>query len=109
MRAGCQQGAGVLARAFFPGAAFRELELAQEEFNKAWRELPAELRAEIKSGKPDPADWPAAVVPRLRWVEAPSIPKDRIADCLPLAQDRLEMLDRIVPEIKPSLKLLQAP
>jgi hypothetical protein len=106
IRSNSQERARILTKSFFPGEAYQRLELAQEEFNKAYREVPAELREEIRQAKPEPNDWPAAIVPRLEWVDAPSIPVERIADCLPLKREYLEALGRIIPEITTSLESL---
>jgi AAA domain len=108
MRADSQQRARVLTRSFFPGDAYRELEETQTEFNNKYKELPPELRREIESADRDPNKRPAAIVPRLEWVEAPQVPAERIADCLPLAKSHLEALARIVPGIADSLKLVES-
>ena len=107
MRGDSQQRARIFTKSFFPGDAYNDLELAQEEFNKSYRELPVEVREAVQLEKTDPNDWPAAVAQRLDWIEQPSVPADKIADCLPLNKEHLETLGRIVPEIESSLKALQ--
>lgn len=106
IRTNSQQRAGILTKAFFPGEAYSKLESAQAEFNNTYRELPVELRDEIATTNPKSNDWPAAIIPRLAWIEAPSIPLERISDCLPLKREHLETLGRIVPEITTALKSL---
>jgi hypothetical protein len=107
IRGDSQQRARIFTKSFFPGDAYRDLELAQEEFNKSYRELPIEIRNAIQLAKTDPNDWPAALVQRLEWIDEPSAPADKIADCLPLKKEHLETLGRIVPEIGNSLLSLQ--
>jgi hypothetical protein len=106
IRTTSQQRARMLTRAFFPGPAYRDLETAQDAFNLAYGELPPEVREEIRPTRPEPSESPAAVATRLDWVEASSIPSERIADCLPLRRDHLEALGPVVPEITDALRPL---
>ena len=107
IRSGPQNRARILTRSFFPGPGYTEFEAAQASFDRAYRELPSELVAEIARANPDPNRQASLVVPRLGWVEAPSIPPERLADCLPIERSHLEALGRIVPEITESLKSLE--
>src|SRR5262249_38784474 len=109
VRADSQQRARVLTRAFFPGDAYDNLELAQNEFNKSYRDLPLELRQEIQSVQPDADKRHTAVDSRLKWVEEPAIDPENVADCLPLTREQLETLARIVPEIHDALASLNVP
>ena len=106
IRTTSQQRAGMLTRAFFPGSAYRDLETAQEAFNLAYGELPADVREQIRSTGSAPSELSelhVTVATRLDWVEAPSILPKRLADCLPLRRDYLEALGPVVPEIASAL------
>ena len=106
IRTTSQQRARMLTRAFFPGPAYRDLETAQDAFNLAYSELPPEVREEIRPTRPELSESPAAVATRLDWVEASSIPPERIADCLSLRRDHLQALGPVVPEITDALRRL---
>ena len=109
VRADSQQRARALTRAFFPGDAYEALELAQKEFNAAFRDLPLELRQQIQSEQPDANKWHTAVEARLKWVEDATITADHVADCLPVKRESLDMLGRIIREIKDHLDALAVP
>jgi AAA domain len=107
IRSDSQQRARVLTQAFFPSQQYQLLEQAQQRFNMAYRELPLELRREVEAQSPAQNDRPAVLMHRLAWVEASSVPAERIADCFPLQQGQLEVLGRIVPEIFEALRRLE--
>jgi hypothetical protein len=109
VRADSQQRARALTRAFFPGDAYEKLEAAQHEFNKAFRDLPPELQQQIRAEQPDPNKWHTAVAARLKWVEETTVSPAHLVDCLPLKRELLEVLARIVPEIKDHLDALTMP
>jgi hypothetical protein len=94
VRASSQQRARVLTRAFFPGAAYQELEKAHDALIKAFHELPAEVQKEIQSAQPNSDEWPAILISRLGWVDNPSAPVI-LADVLPLPRMHLDTLAAI--------------
>jgi hypothetical protein len=106
VRTTAQQRARMLTRAFFPDTDYRDLETAQDAFNRAYGELPPEMRKEINPTTPEPSESPAAVATRLDWVEASSILPGRIQDCFPLPRDHLQALGPVVPEITDALRTL---